>query len=181
LLDAFLYDLLNISAEIDPKIILGLKKDKIIKLTELLDKPIDSIISTEAKAIIAKMERESMPSKTRYLYMICSPREDFKTVKEFSFDKRKLEDFDRLRHDIVHGLRTAPDPSKVRDDLNYFRNFILHFLVMMNYKFDLKFIFPYEQQERVFRDFPGLGDWDALFSLIDQKAEHDSQRKTSDS
>jgi hypothetical protein len=177
LLDAFLFDLIEIAGEIEPRIILRIRKDKTIKAIELLDNSISDIISTEAKKIIEKWERESIPIKTDLLYMICNPGTDFQTVKDFSFDKKRLEKFDRLRHDIVHGLRTAPCTAEVREELNYLSNLDLHFIAMMNYKFDLKLIFPYEYQREVFKELPKLGDWDALFSLIDKKVKYDARKK----
>ena len=56
---------------------------------------------------------------------------------DYVFNARKLREIDNLRHEIVHGLRLE-EIDDVDEKLWFLMKTGIHFLVMLNLRYDLK-------------------------------------------
>jgi hypothetical protein len=98
----------SIASELDPG---GwrqeLNRDREIKLGELLDKGPDQIIAEQLAAFTKNLGNKSLPSRAELLFRhvpIRTNREIRNGESDF-FTMDKLKEYDRVRHEIAHGLK----------------------------------------------------------------------------
>jgi len=140
-LDALLYDFLSIACFMNPELFcLTLGPKKKIEIKELSNNKMSEIYDRISNQIIQKVERESLVEKTDYLYMICSPPDDWRSMRNFKFDRDLLVKFDDIRHKIVHGPMMAITHANIEEKLFEIQKIGMHFFGMMNYKFGLQII-----------------------------------------
>jgi hypothetical protein len=170
LLDAYLYELIKISADLEPLSILRIKGEKTIKFEDLLANSKEEIFSAEAQKAVKKLDRVSLPDKCRILYAICSPRPEDKTLKGFTFDSERIVKFDQLRHDIVHKFIQLQTSDSIREDLNYLQKLGWHFFIMMFNRFNLKMLVFSGQLNQFQQGPPTMSNWDMFVLWAQQQS-----------
>jgi len=85
------------------------------------------------------LERESLLVRIERLFALCRPAPDFHPIKNYVYDRDRVERLDRLRHDVVHrpeGTRLAiPD---CYDAIEFLFRTGLYLWTMLNYKYGVK-------------------------------------------
>lgn len=77
-----------------------LKEIKGFSFAEILKKKVDDYIVLS--------DRESLLKKADKLFEICQPPKDFSPVGNYQYDKKRLENLDEMRHEVVHKLKSVP-------------------------------------------------------------------------
>lgn len=108
------------------------------KLEELLVKKADSIAAEVALTFVGSLERESLLRKATLLHAICKPSSTKGIIRNFTFSESALRDFDRLRHEIVHGLKFRKAIPAVASHLEYARLTGIYFCTMVGRKYGLQ-------------------------------------------
>jgi hypothetical protein len=173
ILDSFIYEFIQISAKIDPNSFVKYGKERKIKFIEIIEKSKNEIVESKINEIVTGFERESIIVKCDILHTICHDVSEKPTMKNFNFDRGRIEKFDKLRHKIVHELYIEIEFDDIDVELKYCRELGFHFFVLMNRKFNLKLDFPSLSLIEGKQDDFNLYDWDALMQLCDWHLKND--------
>lgn len=84
---------------------------------ELLKHGMDGARNQAVYAWLDGVERESIRQKFELLLALTKPKDAKAIVKDFNFELSKVEEIDRLRHDIVHNTKSR---KVTMGDLEYF-------------------------------------------------------------
>lgn len=104
ILDAVLCGLCRLSAKIDPSPWAAFLEKKQITLLDAKSSRISDLENKLIEHYLGQLERESLLSKSDVLFKVIKPKSARGTKKGFKFSRQRLEELDRLRHGIVHGL-----------------------------------------------------------------------------
>ena len=108
-LEGFVFDLLNVVKDADPALWHKIKNQKSGKLV----------------------------SNVALLVQVCNSEAVFQNADPATYDPKKIEPIDRLRHKLIHEHLSAPDLGDVDDHLEHIRKLgvLLGFSIQSKYKF----------------------------------------------
>jgi hypothetical protein len=109
--------------------------EKNIKLSDARSDCYERLLEKKINEYINKLGKESLISKIQKLFEVCKPRPGFKPIKGFSYDKRRLEHLDELRHSIVHGSGVADKLPNGDDDIHFMQRCGLFLMLLVNHCF----------------------------------------------
>jgi hypothetical protein len=149
LLDATLYSLCDISFALNPDDWLPFVKERKIKVGDLLADGKTEAVQAVTKDFLVSLERESLIKKSDVLHVICKPPAHANFASNFTFSKDALETFDKLRHDIVHGLQFGSEIFTIKRELNFGLKAGVYFSSMVRYKYGLEKEISEQQYEQL--------------------------------
>jgi hypothetical protein len=138
LLDDAALQLGRVTAEASPGSWERFVGDKQIKLKDARDASYESLLQQKLEAYFNQLERESLLRKIDRLFEVCKPDRDFRPVRDFFFDKDRLESLDRLRHDIIHGPGPVSKLPKDDDDISFMKLCGIHLTMMVHKRFEVQ-------------------------------------------
>lgn len=68
---------------------------------------------------IEDLERRSILEKIDKLFEICKPAADFSFVKNYKYDRERVDAFDNLRHEIIHGKGLSSPVQGCEKEIEY--------------------------------------------------------------
>lgn len=107
-----------------------------IKVTELIDLEVDKLIEEEEKQFFDKSLKRPLINKIELLHQICEPS-DFLKEYSFSYDKKRVDDFDSLRHKIVHEIYIIKPNTEIEEEFNFIKSVIIYLINMVAWKYKL--------------------------------------------
>ena len=150
LLDATLFSLCLISHDVNPNDWLGFVKERQLKIGDVLANGQDAAMKIVSRDYVSSLERESVIKKSDKLHAICKPPTDANYASNYAFSRDALESFDKLRHDIVHGLKFGAEIPKVEEKLDFALKTGVYFSRMVGEKYKLGLEISKEQYHRIF-------------------------------
>jgi hypothetical protein len=138
ILDAALFDFCTACAILAPFDWLRFIGSRKITLDELHKHPELDLLGDILVAALEELERESLLKKADRLYALCQPPAGHQGVIDYTYDRERLEEIDRLRHDIVHRIKIKDPIPKCDELLLYLDQTGFHLMSLPNHKYDLR-------------------------------------------
>lgn len=83
------------------------------------------------------LEGKSLIKKIDTLFAVCPNNHE---TDKYSYDKQRIEAFDKLRHEIVHNGRSIPNKINVMEEIDYIRNSFIYLFFRVGHNYDLYII-----------------------------------------
>jgi hypothetical protein len=138
ILDATLFDFCTACAIVAPFDWLRFIGSRKISLDELHKHPKLDLLGDVLAAALEDFERESLLKKADRLFALCQPPADHQGVIGYTYNRERLEQIDRLRHDIVHRIKIKDPIPKCDELLLYLDQTGFHLMSLPNHKYDLR-------------------------------------------
>lgn len=139
ILDAALYDCVRICAIAAPDDWSDIVRNRKVALAEVATKSYADLLRDHIEAELDRLERESLLNKVDRIFQICRPTKTEYLTNGFRFDRDRLEELDKLRHEVVHVADGDWSMDTIYDDLEFMRRSGLHVFVLVGERFDLCF------------------------------------------
>jgi hypothetical protein len=137
IVDSNAYDYCLVTSMLEPQSWESLIDKKKIQLSEIKEQSYSEILSREVSKFILSLERESLLKKVDLLFSICKPPRDFAPINDFQYDRARLEELDKLRHEIVHGSGPIKLPNGPAD-IRYPQRTSSFLMALVNERFGIK-------------------------------------------
>lgn len=141
ILDAAALDYCRVTSFVSPTSWEGFIEQRKIKLGDMKGRTYDDILRAKLEKLLKDLERQSLLVKVDRLCAVCKPPSGFSPIREYRFDRDRLEMLDRNRHEIVHVDLVDPLPSG-DDDILFFMDTCNYLMELVNQRFNVK-IDPY--------------------------------------
>jgi hypothetical protein len=102
IVDSVALDYLRVCAIVAPKDFLPFVGKKQITLAETEGRKFEEFLSGALEKFFEGMEKESLMKKVDTLFALCKPPAGYAPLEEYAYDRGRLEQLDKLRHDYVH-------------------------------------------------------------------------------
>ena len=109
-----------------------------VAFEDIRNSTIDDFRNQLINKYLEDLERESLLKKCDVLHEQCQPKAGSISVRNYKYDRGRLEEVDRLRHEIVHGLDIGEKFRDVEDTLGYLNRTWFYFFFMLVKKYDVK-------------------------------------------
>jgi hypothetical protein len=136
-LDAATYDLCRVTAMVAPADWEPLVERQKVALGEMKTDSYDAILQRLIERQVNDFERRSLVEKADRLLALCRPTKEFVPVTGFAYDRERLIEMDRLRHDIVH-RGSRPPVGAVHEILERLLNSGLHLLGLVSHRYGVQ-------------------------------------------
>lgn len=90
-----------------------------IAFSEARSTPLEDTRRTLVEKIVDELARQSLLMRTDRLFALCKPAASTVILRNFSFDRARLERLDTLRHEVVHGIGNESRVTAVDDELEF--------------------------------------------------------------
>jgi hypothetical protein len=87
---------------------------------------------------LEQLERESLLKKVDLLFRLCTPPKDFAPIKNYSYDRDRLEIIDSTRHGIIHREGLGKSVPNIVDVLDFIANVANYLLALVNNKYGVQ-------------------------------------------
>jgi len=84
-----------------------------------------------------QLEKESLLKKTDVLFARCRPPEGWSRIPGYEFDRARLSELDRLRHDIIHGDALGKPIPKGSEVVDFLMKTNWHLMSIVGYRYQL--------------------------------------------
>jgi hypothetical protein len=111
---------------------------KTIPLSDLKESTYQEIVKQKIHKFIDELDRSSLLEKIDKLFQICQPPPQFSSIRNYLYNRKKIEDLDTLRHEIVHGNRLISILPSCDEDITYLRDTANFLLTLIHEKYDVK-------------------------------------------
>ena len=109
-----------------------------VVLENLKNRSYEDIVRQTISKYIQELERKSLLEKIDKLFQICKPPAKFYPIRNYVYNRDRIEKLDSLRHDIVHG-DGLPSPLVTCDqDIKYMQKTSNFLMALVNHKYDIK-------------------------------------------
>jgi hypothetical protein len=108
-----------------------------VKLGNLKNGSADSLHWQEAQEFVRQLSRESMLKRFDFLHKICVPKLTEPELITAWIKREQLEDFDLLRHRVIHGKSFAKPVAKVEDQIHFAMMAGISILLLVNQTYKL--------------------------------------------
>jgi hypothetical protein len=154
LADSAAYDCCRVVASLAPTDWLPRVENRTLPLSEIKGRSFDELLNHKLNEFISDLERDSLLKKVDLLFALCRPPKKWAPIKDFTFDRDRLESLDRLRHEIVHGESVGRSIPSCEKEIEFLVRtpFFLMDLVTLRYGLEL-------DRQSVTRLLLGPGPW----------------------
>ena len=112
---------------------------KKIEIGETKDSTYEEIFRQKLEQYLLKeFEKQSLLKKIDRLFELCQPPAHFKPIRTYTWHRKRVEDFDNLRHDIVHGTGPLFTVPNIDEDLWYQMQTTNFLMTLVNERYGLK-------------------------------------------
>jgi len=108
-----------------------------VPLTVLKEASREEIVRDMVEKYVATLERESLLKKVDLLFARCQPAAGWSPMNNYAFNRARLEAFDQLRHDTIHGSGPRPIPN-LDVELDYLSRTTFFLFGLLNHRYQLK-------------------------------------------
>ncbi len=116
---------------------LGLIANKTITVSALLDTGIEPAAETKLKEFVTSLSKESLLTKVNTLAKLLKRSITKSNVSDYTYDPDRLDQIDRLRHDLAHHRKKDYTLDQAESDLVYLYRTAFHFLDLVVHCYDL--------------------------------------------
>lgn len=112
-----------------------------VPLLESKSKSYDELLKAKVEERLERLERDSLLVKVDRLCARCNPAAGWSPMTGYEFDRKKIELFDKQRHEIIHGraLGTPLTLFQISDEnLFYAQQTGMYFMGLVSHKYGLK-------------------------------------------
>jgi len=99
---------------------------------------VDEMFSKKIHEYIDSLDRESLPLKADRLLNICKPPAGFSPLDNYVYDRDRLVELDKMRHEIVHKSSSVPMLPSGDKDIWFLQQTTNFFMALVNSKYELK-------------------------------------------
>ncbi len=128
----------RVTAEASPNMWERFVREKKISLKEVRNSTYESLFRQKLDDYFNKLERESLMAKVQKMFEVCQPDANFRPIREFSYDKSRLESLDKLRHDIVHGTGPVAGLPNGDDDIRFMQSCLSYLMMLVHERFGVQ-------------------------------------------
>lgn len=111
---------------------------KQVTLEQMKKASYDDILKEKVDAALRVLERESLLTKIDRLFAICKPPKGFSPIKEYTYNRARIEALDESRHKIIHSNTFQTSIPVKPDDVQYYMGTANYLMTLLNEAFDLK-------------------------------------------
>lgn len=111
---------------------------KKVTVEEVKTKPYEAILKDLISEYIVELDKKSLLDKIDNLFKICRPPSGFSRMKNYSFDRGRIEALDKMRHGIIHGDGPIITLPNGQEDIWYMNQTGHHLMSLVNNKYDLR-------------------------------------------
>jgi hypothetical protein len=137
-LDGVALDYCRVTALAEPGAWSQILKDRPVTLEEAKGRPFEEMLQKHLERYLDQLERESLFRKIDVIYRICQPAPNAETIRGYTFDRGRLEQLDRLRHEIIHGAALGQPIPEIEKELAYMLDTANHLMSLIALRFGLK-------------------------------------------
>lgn len=120
--DGAAYDLCKVVAMVAPTDWEPFLKNQKIALSDVKQSTYDSLFAQRLNEHLSIFERESLLKKVDRLFQLSKPPGGYEPIRNYKFDRDRLEVLDRFRHDVIHG----DDQNSTFRDVHGSLDFLFH-------------------------------------------------------
>jgi len=107
-----------------------------------------TLLKQKIDHFINGLTRKSLAKKCEKLFEVCRPGPEFKPIRDFSFDTKRLDSLDELRHKIVHEIGPTKGLPNGDHDIYFMQQCGYYLMALVNERFDLKVVLPSEPRDK---------------------------------
>ena len=85
------------------------------------------------------LERESLLKRVDRLFALCQPPHGFDPMRNYTFDRDRVEQIDHLRQRIVHGDDPFTPIPDIRIQVEYMAKTAMFMMTLVNHRYKIKF------------------------------------------
>jgi hypothetical protein len=138
ILDGILHDFCTACAVVAPTDWLPFIGQRKISLLNAANESLLDLIGEALVETLNQLERDSLLKKADRLYALCQPPADYQGVLDYTYDRDRLDQLDKLRHGIVHRVQIKEPIANCEEQVTYLHLTGWHFMSLPNYKYDLR-------------------------------------------
>ena len=138
IVDAAALDYCKVTALTAPDSWAKYVENKRLSLAELKGRDYPQVLAREVIFYVEALERESLLMKIDRLFEVCHPPKGFDPIRDFRFDRERLSELDKLRHEIVHQAGAVKPLPKGADDLWFLEQSTAYLVSLINERFGLR-------------------------------------------
>jgi len=139
-LDSVLYDLCCLSTNADPESWDIFLTKKQVDFLDAKTKPPSELRTNLIQKYLENLEREAIIVKCNRLLAICSPPPNYQPMQSYRYDEEYIKKINKLRQDIVHGVKITQKIDDVDEMLEYMKKTGFYFIVLIKQKHNLMLI-----------------------------------------
>ena len=113
-------------------------KNKSVKISEINGKNYNQLVRGKVLSLLNELERQSLLIKSDQLFQICLPEDNFRPIYNFVFSRERLEQFDELRHEVIHGTGAINNLPNGDDDILFLHNTANYYMALVNMRFNTR-------------------------------------------
>jgi hypothetical protein len=139
-IDAAAYDYCCVTALASPDDWKPFVIDKQVKLAEVFNNSLDELMRANIDRCVGDLERRSLLCKIDRLFTVCAPLPGWSPMMNYAYERERIQLFDDVRHDIVHGLVLRHPIADVETELDYLSRTTQFLMCLVNNRYKLKLI-----------------------------------------
>jgi hypothetical protein len=93
--------------------------EKRVSFASYSEKSPEGVRSEMIQEKLEHLERESLLKKVDLLFTLCKPPKGFAPIKDYEYDRERLEKLDGARHGIIHRNTVGKPLTNLDDDLDF--------------------------------------------------------------
>lgn len=109
-----------------------------VKLQELRASKYEAIRWAKIDEHLKELDRQSLMTKIDRLFAVCQPPRDFDPLRDYKFDRDRVETLDTNRHNAVHKEGVDNPLPRGNDDIWFMMSTANYLMAMVNERFGLK-------------------------------------------
>jgi hypothetical protein len=117
---------------------LSVVETKKFSLVEFAEKGLAPIQKESIETHIAGLEKQSLIKKLDVFFQVARPPQGFVRIKDYQYDRERIERLDRARHKAAHDDPIAYEPGNLKDDVDYLRMTLMHLLSVLINRYDVR-------------------------------------------
>ena len=113
-------------------------KNKKATISEINETGYDVLIQQKISKFVASLDRGSLLEKINQLFKLCEPSNAFDPIKDYKFNKERIEKFDLMRHKIVHEEGLTSPLQNCDKEIIYMMDTSNFLMSLVNHRYNLK-------------------------------------------
>jgi hypothetical protein len=139
MLDDAVFKYCEVTALVAPADWQSVLEKKEVTLAELASSTYEELFAAKLEQFLYKdLEKQSLPRKLDHLFARCKPPKGFVCMKDYRYDRKRIDEIDQLRHEIVHGEGPMPTLSNAEEDLWYMYKTTFCLMPLVNQRYGLQ-------------------------------------------
>jgi len=137
IVDDAAWSYLEVCAIVDPAAWEGQIDDRKVSFKDLKAKSHEDVRAELIEARLQQISRESLLTKIDLLFKLCPPPNDFAPLKNYVYDRSRLEKIDNQRHNMIHENGFGTPLPTLEEDLGYLNKTAWFLMGLVNKKYCL--------------------------------------------